>query len=231
MQDIYFIDSKIFSYYNEIGDTMTTKKLVSINLILLLLIIFTITATFLFNNYLKLPYDPFNDLREKERLISNPLEEEEIPPIILEKSNNTISEYQSLLEENKIQNVKIAKVYTILNTDGNYHSNYLIVDTKANKIIATIYFRYIADGTLKSLTAEYRYFNDEDFLLYNNSLLNIKSLNISNVDKERIKTTSKKNLSSSWNLGNKYKYEYFKKETESYEYIPIKEYRTFSIFF
>ena len=208
---------------------VSTKRLLFIILVLLLIIAITALGLSLFNNYLSVPYNPFDDPREYEREKGDMLEDYEIPDIILEKLDNAVDEYQKSLESKGVNNLKIARNYTLLYTDGKYHSKYLVVDTKNNKILLTLYFRCTKNGLLKSLTAKYRYFNDNVFFTYNESLINLEILNISEIDKNNIITTSKNKPTSSWKLG-KYSYDFFKETLTKDVYVPIRELRTVTIF-
>lgn len=150
---------------------VTTKKLLLVNLVLLFLIVVVGIGLFLFNNYLQVSYDPFHDSREYERLTGTKLTDEEVPNTILKSSKNAMDEYYQLLENNGVHSLQMARIVNILNTDGNYHTKFVLVNVEKNEIISTIYFRYGKDGILKSLTAEYRYFSDTDFLTYNTCLV------------------------------------------------------------
>lgn len=225
---------RYFLCYNKSGDYMnslSTKKLLLINVILVILIVITIGGTILFNNYLYVPYDPFDDPSEYERLKGTRLSDDEIPSVILDKADDVMSEYSQVLENKKVGNIEIGKIVALLYNDGKYHLKYVVVDENANKIIATIYFRFIKDGTIVSITADYRYFTESDFLTYNNALIELESLNISNEDIFKIKNKFRSSVDSSWYIGNNYRYDYYNKEQVEGVYGGINDLRTFTIIF
>lgn len=210
---------------------LSTKKLLLINIILIILIVITIAVTNLFNNYIYVPYDPFDDPSEYERLKGTKLSDDEIPSVILNKADDIVSEYSQDLENKDVDNIKIGKIVALLYNDGKYHLKYVVVDENANKIIATIYFRFIKDGTIASITTDYRYFSGSDFLIYNNTLIELESLNISSEDISKIKNKSRISTDSSWYIGNNYRYDYYKKEQVEGVYGGINDLRTFTISF
>lgn len=203
---------------------MSIKKLLLINFILLIAIVFSIIGLLLFNNYLYSPYDPFNDLREFESRKDQSLSDSEIPAAILKGSDNLIEEYNQKLESKDIKNIKFAKSYTIFDY-GEYFSKYILVDIQSNKIIADIELNHKKNGLLKGIAVTYRYFNDEDFMLYNECLINIKSLSLSSNVIEEIIKNSKEKPRESWYVGNTYKYEYSNREPSANEYIRVKSTR------
>lgn len=212
-------------------NSLSTKKLLIINIVLIILIAITIGVIVLFNNYLYVPYNPFDDPSEYERLKGTKLSDSEIPSIILDKTADIVNEYLQALDKRGIDDVEIGKIVALLYTDGKYHLKYGVVDEKANKIIATIYFRFIKDGTMDSLTADYRYFSESDFLLYNNALIGLEGLNISNDNISKIKNKFKASSDSSWYIGNNYRYDYYKREQSEGVYGGISDLRTFTISF
>lgn len=203
---------------------MSIKKLLIINLILIVAISFSIIGLILFNNYLYSPYDPFNDLREFESRNDQKLSDNEIPSEVLKSSNNIIEEYNQELNTRNINDIKFAKSYTVFE-NGEYYSKYIIVDVNSNKIIADIEIIHKKSGSLKGLAITYRYFTDEDFIIYNESLINLKSLGLSSNVIEEISENSKEKLRENWHVGSTYKYEYVNREESSNEYIRIKSSR------
>lgn len=209
---------------------LSTKKLLLINDILLVLIAITIVGTILFNNYLYVPYDPFDDPSEYERLSGTRLSDEEIPDNILESADKAMNDFAESLERKAVYDLKIGKIVALLNNDGNYHLKYILVDEKENLIIATFYLIFLKNGNIKNLQAEYRYFNEHDFLLYNDTLINVKSFNISENDKYQINKNFEKGIDYSWKIGNKYRYDYFNERPEG-AYGGIRDLKKFVINF
>lgn len=201
---------------------MTIKQILKINLILFILIILSTVGILLFNNYLYSPYDALNDLRETER--ESALAESEIPNTVLLNGNNFVEEYHKALEDKSIKNLKIVRAYTELD-NSNYLSNYIIVDTKKNRVIANIDLMYRKDGNLEHLNITYREFNDEEFLLYNDTLINLKNLSLSPEIVEKIAKYSKENPKGEFNIENKYKYKYSYREPTAQFYTRIIESR------
>lgn len=201
---------------------MTIKQILKINLILFILIILSTVGILLFNNYLYSPYDALNDLRETER--KSALAESEIPNTVLLNGNNFVEEYHKALEDKSIKNLKIVRAYTELD-NSNYLSNYIIVDTKKNRVIANIDLMYRKDGNLEHLNITYREFNDEEFLLYNDTLINLKNLSLSPEIVEKIAKYSKENPKGEFNIENKYKYKYSYRKPTAQFYTRIIESR------
>lgn len=201
---------------------MKIKKLLIANLILFILILITVLAIKLFNNYLYSPYDALNDLREIENEYA--LDESEIPNIILKNGDRFVEDYQKALEEKNVKNLKIVRAYTVFEKQE-YPSIYIVVDTQKNKVISNINLIYSKNGELKSLTTSYRELNDEDFLLYNECLINMKSLNLPSEIIGTIKKYASDNPKGKWNVGSTYKYEYSYREPTAQFYTRIIESR------
>lgn len=211
--------------------TISTKKLVLVNIILLFLIIIGFIGVFLFDKYIYVPYDPFDDPSEYERLDGERLKDSEIPDIVLNNVQSVVDEYSQSLNNKGIENIKIGKIISLLYKDGKYHFKYIIVNENTNRIIATLYFRYIKDGMINSVTAEYRYFSESDFLIYNNTLIGLESLNISGTDIYKIKNRFKSKIDTSWKLGNNYRYDYYKQGQLDGVYGGISDLKIFTIMF
>lgn len=201
---------------------MKIRRMVILNIVLLILIILSTIAIMLFNDYLYAPYDVFNDLREFEH--KDALDIDEIPEVVIKNGNTVIEEYYQALKNKDIKNIEYRKTYTTLNL-GSYVTTYILVDTEKNKVIENINLSYKKSGELEILTTDYREFNDEDFLLYNDCLVNLKTLNLSPETIEKISKYSEEKPKDNWNIGSNYKYEYSYREPSEYFYTRTKESR------
>ncbi len=208
---------------------MSLKKILIINLIFTISIIFTIVAIILFDNYRYDSYNPFEDIREFDGLEDQILEEDDIPKEILQNANNLVSEYKENLKENNINSLSISKIYATIDINDKYVLKYLVSDSVINKAIEEIYIFYDNNMIFKTIKVQYRDITDENFISYNNCLINIKSLNISQEDKDKITQYTKEKGKENWSIGSGFKYEYSNVKNTKSLHVRTEENRIFTI--
>lgn len=205
---------------------MSERKLIILDLILVLLIIILIICHVGFEKYTTSPYNPFNDAREYNSDINERIEDKDIPKEVLNNSNEIITEYKNKLNYNNKEFLVPHKIEsTLKNGDSMYLLKYIVTDTKANKNTIEINLWLEKDGSLKRIRADYRNMELEEFIENNKMLIELKSLNLSRSLIDKINQNSQTTPDSSWNIGTDYNYEFISRENDDNSYARFEKLR------
>lgn len=175
-------------------------------LLILLIIVFLIVGFVRNHNFKTNTLNPIDDIREYDQMHES-LTDDEIPELVLNNSKNLISEFKENVEKRNVEEFDITKIQTVLGDDGNYRTAYLIIDTLTNTKVAKILLFYNRDGLVVRIKLEFNNQGENIILIYNESLLSLSVLNISETDKQKIQDGLKNNFEKGWSVENIYTYE------------------------
>lgn len=163
-----------------------------------------------YSNNKMIPIDPLTDLRNYVR---NGLEisDEEVPNEILTNSSNVIASFEENLRNNGIDNIKIVKIENYIEKrENSYALSYLILNKDLNEQKGKILLWSKNSENIFRVRMDLNNRNQEETLIYNQSMIDVDILNIAPLNKEKIVKGLKENYEKkTWNLNSAYTYDDF----------------------
>lgn len=189
---------------------MNMKKMIVLNVILAIFIVLTVVGIEKFKNYRYEPYNALTDVRNYDGWKDEVLEEKDVPDGILENADMIIDEYKDKLKDAGFEDLEITRFYILFdNRDRSFDTKYIIVDKKANEVIANFFLWHDEEGELKKIRNDYFDVSDEDFYKLNENVINISYFKIKDKLKKNIIKNAKEKVNENWLIDEKYSYDLF----------------------